>query len=377
VTGLSGGKPVLLRSFDIRNYRCFRELNVPELRQVNLIAGKNNTGKTALMEALFLHLGPQNPQLSLVVSALRGIEQFSPNPTELWGWLFFARDTKQPIELISVGPDDTRRSLRLRLAPPERSLETPPSSGWVLSTEGDGLLDKVTVTTALGARELILEYEDSTGQNGVARAAITREGNKPAIAFYNSSLEPFPLCTFLGTRSPQTTIQDADRFSRLVEEGREGELVETLKALDTRLRRLLVLVTAGQSMIHGDVGFRAPVPVPLMGDGFGHLLSILLAIASVPGGMLLIDEIENGLHYSVLADMWRAIGAAARGSETQIMATTHSWECIQAARLAFEGSGEAEAFQLLRLDRTDADTRVVRYDREMIETAAETGLEVR
>src|SRR5947209_6792089 len=65
----------MFRSFTIKNFRCFRDLTISSLERVNLIGGKNNVGKTALLEAIFLHVGPNSPQLPWVLNAHRGIEQ--------------------------------------------------------------------------------------------------------------------------------------------------------------------------------------------------------------------------------------------------------------------------------------------------------------
>lgn len=129
-------------------------------------------------------------------------------------------------------------------------------------------------------------------------------------------------------------------------------------------------------MIYGDIGLDQMLPLPLMGGGMGRLTSLLLTIANAPHGVALIDEIENGLHYSILNKVWQAIGEAARRFDTQVFATTHSWECIRAAHQAFAAS-EAYDFRLHRLDCIDDEISVVTYDREMLETSIATGLEVR
>ena len=65
----------MYRSFSIKNFRCFDELTVEGMGRINLIAGKNNVGKTALLEALWVHGGAPNPELAVRVEAFRGLEQ--------------------------------------------------------------------------------------------------------------------------------------------------------------------------------------------------------------------------------------------------------------------------------------------------------------
>jgi AAA15 family ATPase/GTPase len=107
-----------------------------------------------------------------------------------------------------------------------------------------------------------------------------------------------------------------------------------------------------------------------------RLASLVLAIGNAPKGVVLVDEIENGLHHSILPKVWRAIGEVARQFNTQVFATTHSLECIMAAHRAFSES-ERYDFRLHRLERINETIRAVTYDQETLEAAIETGLEVR
>ena len=68
----------MFRSFTVKNFRCFQDLTIAPLARVNLIAGKNNVGKTALLEALYLHSGPRAPRSPQVFEFLRPLERFRP-----------------------------------------------------------------------------------------------------------------------------------------------------------------------------------------------------------------------------------------------------------------------------------------------------------
>jgi hypothetical protein len=359
----------MIQSLFLRRFRCFRELRFGSeeqpLGRVNLIAGKNNTGKTALLEAIFLTLGPNNPELTLRVHALRGIQQIATE--ESWRWLFWDRNTDHEIELTTVTDTGEERRLLLRLEEAARAR---------LATDGDG---KATETRRAGSlttatlKELVLEYKDTAGQHGSSRAFVTEKGD---IEWERASLAPYPLGIFLTVRA-RRPHEDVEGFSRLEEEGREQPVLEALRRLDPRLSRLAVLVTrGGVPMIYGDIGLKHLVPLPLMGEGMVRLLSILVAILRAPGGTLLLDEAENGLHYSVMKDVWLAIAQAARQADVQVFATTHSWECIEAAHRAFKESGPYE-FRYHRLDRRGEDIVVKTLDERMLDAVERSDLEVR
>jgi len=115
-----------------------------------------------------------------------------------------------------------------------------------------------------------------------------------------------------------------------------------------------------------------------MGEGMTRLFSLVVGIGNAPDGVVLVDEVENGLHHSVLPKVWRAIAEAARQFEVQVFATTHSLECIEAAHRAFdEDLGFECDFRLHRLERVNGDIVAKTYDRDALRAALEMGLEVR
>ena len=126
-------------------------------------------------------------------------------------------------------------------------------------------------------------------------------------------------------------------------------------------------------MIWVDIGLRELVPLPTMGAGMTHVTRMVLAAAMVPDGVVLVDEIENGLHHSVLPDVWRVVGKAAEQFNVQFFGTTHSFECVQAAHKAL-GSDD---FRLHRLDIVEGENRCVTYGPEAIDAAIRHNLEVR
>jgi hypothetical protein len=202
--------------------------------------------------------------------------------------------------------------------------------------------------------------------------------------------------------------QDLEFFGKLEAAKRQGDIIPALKILDERLERLALVPLgrepdlyfpgpissltplsspspgpqvapasqAREAILHGDIGLTRLIPMALMGEGMRRVLSIVLAVANASGGVVLIDEIENGLHYSVQKKVWQAISQAARQADVQVFATTHSWECLRAAHEAF-ASEEQYDFRLLRLDRRGEEVECLSYDRDMIETALDKGLELR
>jgi len=359
----------MFTSFTLKNFRCFRELQIEPLERVNLIAGKNNTGKTALLEAIFLQLGPNNPMLSLQLNAWRGIEPTNIDAEEIWGWLFFGRHIDTTIEILGMYPgrhiEQHKNMLQIRLEEPEETRLVPNEE-----TDQQSSISR-SLTTAPNWRELVWKLYDEIGQSWTSRISLSSAGMKVSRA----RLAPSPPGRFLPTRA-RFPNEDVECFSKLEQIGRQDEVVKPLQLLEPRLRRLAVLVTSGVPFIHGDIGIGRMVPLPMMGEGIVRLLSMVLAIANAPGGTVLIDEIENGLHHSILVPVWQALAQAARQADVQIFATTHSYECVTAAHEAFATSGIYD-MRLHRLERVGEDIKVMTYDQESLDISLEKNWEIR
>jgi AAA15 family ATPase/GTPase len=357
----------MYKSFEIKNLRCFSYLNVSNLERVNLIVGKNNVGKTALLEALFIHCGGvYHPALILNLNILRGmafIASWMSDQTP-WDSLFYNFNTLEPAELkgkIEIGKQIINRGLTLKVLHEKAELAkvSLPIDPLRLRSEPGQILE--------------LSYEEN-GEKGQHFLIIEpRKGEM--------KLEPAPppppfLAIFLATRTRMPALDEVERFSKLKLNRQHEKIVSALQLIEPRLKNLEVLTISGVPIIHGDIGLERPVPLPLMGEGMTRLTSFLLSIGTTRGGVVLIDEIENGFHHSVLEKVWRVIIAAARDFDVQVFATTHSWECIKAVHEALS-QDEIYDFKLYRLERIDDKVEAVEYSRETLEAALSIEIEVR
>jgi len=363
----------MYKSFKVRNFRCFRELELNELELVNLIAGVNNVGKTALLEAIFLHCGTYNPELVLRINAFRGIEIMA---FRLGYWIehplssyFNQFDVTKTIELS--GKHTTVGCWTVRLRTLEKALQGGASIIDGSSISHDTGEPGRVLSSSETAKVLELEYE-----KGDKRTKYHLILDKEGVHVDPSPPAP-PFQTFFqGDRVHIPSSEQARLYGNLEIRGEQNDVLEALKMVEPRLKRLAVVAVAGGSMLHGDTGMGRLVPLPDMGGVIDRLLNFILYIGNAPNGVVLIDEIENGLHHSIMSDVWKAIALAARQSNTQVFATTRSWECIRAAHEAFTSS-EKYDFRLHRLDKFNDEITVVTYSQRSLATSLEAGLEVR
>ena len=117
------------------------------------------------------------------------------------------------------------------------------------------------------------------------------------------------------------------------------------------------------------------IPIGSMGDGMWRMLGLALALANVKGGVLLVDEIDTGLHYSVMADMWRMVSERAAALKVQVFATTHSRDCYESLATVAQSGLPSPEITIQRID--PHREQAIGFSDEAIVAAAERGLEVR
>ena len=150
----------------------------------------------------------------------------------------------------------------------------------------------------------------------------------------------------------------------------------TLRHLEPSLTALTVISTGGSPVVHAYIGDNLPIPANLVGEGFARMLELAVGIADVSGGLLLVDEIENGLHYSTHQGVFSTLFKVAEEFDTQVIATTHSRECAIAVRKALGDKGDG-GFAYHRIDRRDGKLSVAHFDAEMMDAATDFGMEIR
>lgn len=362
----------MYRSFKIRNFRGFKEFTIGGMTEINLITGLNNSGKTAMLEAFFLHSGSNNPSNVVKVDLFRGLEsrkielgaKWFESP---WRYIFNDFNTDQSIELEGTYEDSKKRKVCLRIVLDSDELtniykrflqspiEKPDSENIGLSTDAH-----------------VLEIQDTNGEKKFQYYLM--QDRKGQRAFPIPPSIPYPT-VFVHSKS-MFTDDDADRFSKLQRNKRERLIFRALKTIEPRLKSLSLVFENNMNLLEGDIGKAKLIPLQLMGEGMNRLASLTLAISEAEKGVVLIDEIENGFHHTILPKVWQVIREASTLFKAQIIATTHSFECISAASEVFRKSGLGE-FSLHRLERSGEISHSVDFNQKSLSVALGSSFEVR
>lgn len=341
----------MYKSVTIKHFRGIEELTLSNLSRVNLIVGRNNTGKTSVLEALLLLGGASSASPATRLGALRG--QSDANARGIWVGLFGGQDASRPIEI--AGRNDLR----------ERRLRVTASTGTVSE---DGVLRALEEEQIVGIE---MTFEGGSAAYSLS-AGVGADG---AVRYPARRAAEGTPTTFLPAHDQPALASQAARLSRLVQAKREHEVTDAVRLVDPRITRLVVGTEAGGATVFADVGLPSLLPLALAGQGTMRLFSWAVELPEVRGGALLIDEIDDGLHHAIMVDVLKALGAMAEAHDVQLFATTHNDELIRAALEAF--SPTPEQLRIIRIGRRDGRSTAAVYDEQSLPAILDANLEVR
>ena len=157
----------------------------------------------------------------------------------------------------------------------------------------------------------------------------------------------------------------------------KDKLLDILTILDECIVDITTIAVNGIVQLYFTNKQGIKLPIHIMGDGIRKLLHIVLVLLTKPGCILLLDEVENGLHYSLQAKFWEVISTLAIQEKCQIIATTHSYECINGALVGIKAANLDDSFAYIRLDRNENGVMPKTFTSDMLERAINSDWEVR
>lgn len=362
-----------LDSLRVAGFRGLRDLQIPELGRVNLIVGMNNAGKSSLLEAIHLYAGGGLP--SRLHSLLVTREEINDEEGARVGLDVL----NAAVDRLFHAEGDSRAS-RMTLGPiGDLGRQLVIDRGWARTLAvGDSV---ATRFSAALSDDLEGEYERALRVHvGEAHSRVTTDRRLLGRFTFGTSPQLVHPTHFVRANGLSNDAV-ANRWDRIALTDEEELVTNALRIIAPGVERISV-VGDGDGLAQRRVMVRVrgqdtPVPLRTMGDGMNRLLGIALALATARDGILLVDEIENGIHYSVQADVWQMILNTAAFLNVQVFATTHSWDCIRAFAAASSGAENVDSM-LYRLDlRVKGDVRAVRYTANDVAIAAEQQIEVR
>lgn len=344
----------------IERFRGIRYANIPELGRVNVFFGKNNCGKSSLLEAIFLVCGQSNPQLPININILRGyrtlrsIDDLSID--------FYGLDTTSPIH-ISAGGEEPRDLEISTIVSSSKQVNI----GEVVDTssiDSDGYYGLKLRFGHNQSSEIIIKDREQTGQVNKSETYLE------------------PLNGVLLT--PRLTFNSTDlvqKLSAMIANKEIGKVLSVLHVIEPKIQD----ITTNNDQILVDIGLSRFLPIAVMGDGILKLLDIIITITNSANGIVLIDEVDNGLHYSVMPLLWKMICTAAIENNVQVFATTHNIDSLKGLNISIsEGNFEPDllsAYKLVRIQSSETaakdELKALRYSAENLNYMVTQEIEMR
>ena len=290
----------------IENFKCFENLEITGFKRVNLFGGKNNVGKTALLEAIFLFTVSCKP-LALIQNLIFTLNRRQKSIDE---------NKRIELDVFYLDVDCFLISCGSR----------------VISVSKNKLINHV--------------------HNGISNLL-------PAIYFKVDNDEfSVPMENFINPKLNlgvakeclEYTFLDSCRvnddkiailYGMIIENSKEDFVDASLNEFDSQIVSFKIVPVKNEVRPKLKLRNRnSLVSLAEMGDGINRYVAILCAIWASQNGFLFIDEIENGIHYSNYKKLWELIFMASEQANCQVFVTSHSKECI-------------EAFNQVQLERSD------------------------
>ncbi len=348
-------RTLILNSLEVRGFRGFRHLQIERLGRVNLVVGKNNVGKSSLSEALRLYARRGSPTLiwellkerdeSVASSPSRRLASEIEERLAGLKYLFYGRgDVRDYNKSIQIGP---------------------------INSPGETL--SITMHLLSGH-----DMDDDPGP----RLSICM-GNQQIAAYSLGSpmdrlylLEPKGSinCIFIPSNG-LTGGQVAKLWDAIALTDLEQDVLDAICILAPGVERLSIVGDPAHPVVKiKNIDER--LPLRSLGNGMQRTFGIVLALVNARDGILLIDEFENGIHYTAQPDLWRLIFQVARRLNVQVFATTHSWDCIEGFQKAAQEENQNEGM-LIRLEYKQGEVAATLFDERQMGIATRERIEVR
>ena len=359
----------MLKDITVKNYRLFKELKIDNFARVNLIVGNNNSGKTSLLEAIYLLVNQGEIESLAEILNTRGEKFNLIEENGLLGTEIDRTSTRYQISHLfghQNGGDtpiylESQRenflSLKMQFLPLKEEKKT---SIWGLDlsySPGGNIWLPASKDGSIEAKEFF----------------GTRH---PGDMFSKKSDRP---SHFLTTKSFSYWSKLAKLWDTISLTPKEDKVVEALRLINPEIERIdfKSLLTSYGGIILKIRGKNSPVPLAIMGEGMQRILSLAIAVLTAENGYLLVDEIDIGLYYMTQTEIWEFLLQIALDFNVQIFATTHSWDCISAFEEALENLEDNTVGKVLRLQWRGEHFRTVDYTGEDLAIAIPHNIEVR
>ncbi len=381
----------LFDNLEIRQFRAFDYIKIDQLGHINLFLGKNNVGKSTLLEALWLYANLGSPEVMRAILDGRDEpgEVRHGNKAEPTVWsLFYGHPLLErissSIQIGRIGAPDS--ALTLSITWLRRPSELFGAGGYgegyggrygadigrdeLVEVDGPGVSDAEGAVPALvvkhGPMKRRLRLDDAFDDLCRRWNLQTRSNRDLAIP-----------CIFVGPGGLEA-LELESLWKKVALTDSKLDVIEAMRIIapETEDFALLHQQARASSIRLKLKGQDGPVPIKTMGDGMNRLFGLGMALACAKDGILLVDEIENGIHWSVLPEVWKFIVKVAKRLNVQVFATTHSNDCLRAFHFGTKGDQSMDGVAV-RIERKNGEFSAEIFDESRLAVIVKEAIEIR
>jgi AAA ATPase domain/AAA domain, putative AbiEii toxin, Type IV TA system len=344
----------MVTSVEIKNFRGFKEFVVNDLAPINVIVGDNASGKTAFLETIYLAVSG-NAQQPFILKQWRGQDiRFQGGSVDsaaeaIYADLFHDSKSDEPITIKLTGRGFENRQLTIFR-----------SSGVIVPTKEFGnrherraakknksISFQAPIPSQTSTIPIVLTWSDERGNAHTVRASL-----KPSGLEFEGTNERLPYCFLFASLTAVSEKEAAGHFSALKKNRSIDKFRRIFLSVFDQIVDIDLGDVGGNSVLLADVPWaKELLPLPLLSGGTNRATAILLSITHRQNGLVMVDEIENGIFHARQHNFSRALLELARAYETQLILTTHSEEWIE--RFIEAADEQVEDIAFWRLERKD------------------------
>ena len=358
----------MLKNLTIKNYKSIKELEIKNLNRINLFVGRNNAGKSNILEAILLFATRFSNDNIIEILSLRKDIIIDRN---ISGRFSASASFENILSLITSRSKKLMRQCGVELKADKETVTL--RSFKEEKSQIDG--DTVYKYTPFSATEVDLNNEDVLEKLRI----VIQKDSEEVPNFRTLNLRRWTDDGVLDKRCIYVNCTSRDNknfetmWNQIVLSPLKNEVIRALQLIAPEIEDVACIRELGKSeaMPYVRINEEA-IPLHSMGDGIVHILNIMLAMVNVKDGILLLDEMENGLHFHTLEQLWEIINALSLQLNVQVFVTTHSNDCIRAFK-----ENAREAGSLYSLHRQNDEISYHRFNFRTIDKIMGSTIDIR
>ena len=383
-----------LENITIHQFRGLKELELKDLGQINLLVGVNNSGKTSVLEALSIYCNSLDLRNWIITATAREGNSFSSQTPILISlqWLFSQEEHQTGIICISGDGEFAVNNIKVTYEEIEgmfsqkqstrfnsfgKLVEQLKNTEYELTNEEDILALRKGLNLKIELHSNQYQLLDTEASHFIKTYQVWE--NDFLLSFDEIKHEYILITSTITPTSHRSNIGQIKLLSEASFNNFKADVLDLLGQMDSNISDIEILAEPRSVVFYADIYIQHKklglVPLSSFGDGVRRLLHIALKLASVKGGILLIDELESTIHTEALQNSFQWLAKWSKEMNVQIFATTHSLESIDSLLFV---NHESLDLVLYRLEPKENQTKVVRHDWSRLKRLRENlGMEVR